>query len=391
MRATDPFRRFEELQAYIGWDAADAERVHALHPLVEPFLAGLIDDFYQEIEVHPEAQAVITGGPHQIARLKKTLLNWLRELFCGNYDRDYAVRRWNVGYRHVEIGLDQVFTNAALSRLRMGLLRILEDQWRADRQALPAALRSLNALLDLDLALIQDAYATEFTLRLRQNERLVAIGQVAGGVAHELRNPLNVVKTSVYYLLNARNASSAKVAEHLQRIERQVGLADSVITTLSDFAKLAPPDRCAVPVSACIQESLPADGPPAHIQWIIDCPESLPPVLVDLKQIRIALGNVIRNAQDAMPDGGRLSVTARRHAEFVELAIVDTGVGIPPDDLRRILEPFYSTKTRGIGLGLAITRSIIQKNHGTIHVASELGRGSTFTIRLPAAPQPPDR
>src|SRR5206468_3196069 len=131
-------------------------------------------------------------------------------------------------------------------------------------------------------------------------------------------------------------------------------------------------------VDQIVRESLPPD-PPANITLDIDCPNTLPPALCDFNQLRIALGNLIRNAQDAMPNGGRLAVTGRRVERGVEIAVADTGVGIPPEDLRRILDPFYSTKARGIGLGLAITRAIIDKNKGHLRVASELGKGSTFT------------
>lgn len=379
-----PFRRFQELQQYVGWTEDDAQRLHKVGELIEPCLSALIDDFYAEIERHPNARRVITGGEQQIARLKTTLMGWVRGLFCGDYGREYAVRRWQAGYRHVEIGLNQVYANAALSRLRVGLVKGLEERWRGDTQGLTQTLRSLNMLLDLDLALIQDAYETEYTARLSQSERLAAIGQVAGGVAHELRNPLNVVKTSVYYLLNSRNPSAEKTAEHLKRIERQVGLADGVITTLSSFAKLALPELQPVPVEQCVRESLPAEIA-ANITLEIDCPASLPPVLVDFNQIRIALSNLIRNAQDAMPDGGRLTITASPSEGGVEVSVADTGVGIPTEDLRRILDPFYSTKARGIGLGLAITRAIVDKNKGKLRVASVLGQGSTFTVQLLAA------
>lgn len=385
MQPNDPFRRFQELQQYVKWTEEDARRLSAIGDLLEPCLPALIDDFYEEIERHPDALRVITGGRAQIERLKTTLLGWVRGLFCGKYDREYAVRRWQAGYRHVEIGLNQVFANAALSRLRIGLVRELEERWTGDAHRLTETLRSLNMLLDLDLALIQDAYETEYTSRLSQSERLAAIGQVAGGVAHELRNPLNVVKTSVYYLLNARDPSREKIAEHLQRIERQVGLADSVITTLSSFAKLPVPDLQPISVEQCVRESLPSEVPPANITLEIDCPHTLPPILADFNQLRIALGNLIRNAQDAMPNGGQLKIKGRRVERGVEIAVGDTGVGIPPEDLRRILEPFYSTKARGIGLGLAITRAIIDKNKGHLLVASELGKGSTFTVHLLAA------
>src|SRR5436190_20817123 len=115
--SSDPkalFRRYQELQAYVGWTEDDARRVQAVGPLLEPSFGALIDDFYQEIERHPEAAKVITGGKAQIERLKGTLVAWACELFSGRYDIDYVHRRWRVGRRHVEIGLDQVFTNVAL-------------------------------------------------------------------------------------------------------------------------------------------------------------------------------------------------------------------------------------------------------------------------------------
>ena len=100
---------------------------------LEPFLPRLIDDFYCEIERHPASRKVITGGQPQIDRLKRSLTDWLRELLHGPYDHDYVVRRWKVGLRHVEIGLDPVYTNVALGRLRFGLIGALGDCWRGDR------------------------------------------------------------------------------------------------------------------------------------------------------------------------------------------------------------------------------------------------------------------
>src|SRR5438046_2753079 len=124
------FLRYQELQHYVGWIEEDAGRIQAVAPILEPHLGPLIDDFYAEIERHPEARKVINGGQEQIQRLKGTLLGWLRDLVSGPYDSAYVAKRWRVGWRHVEIGLDQVFTNVALSRMRRGLLRALEDDQR---------------------------------------------------------------------------------------------------------------------------------------------------------------------------------------------------------------------------------------------------------------------
>lgn len=388
MKPDDLYRRYQELQQYVGWTEEDAQRVQAVAQILEARLTPLIDDFYAEIERHPGARQVITGGQAQIARLKGTLRAWLHELLTGPYDASYVARRWRVGWRHVEIGLDQVYTNVALSRLRRGLLQALDECWQGEPHESLKVRRALNTLLDLDLAIIEDAYQAEYIGRQQRSERLAAIGQVAGGIAHELRNPLNVVKTSVYYLLNGKNPTPAKTAEHLQRIERHVLVADGVITALSNFARLPLPNLNAFPVSQCVHEVLELNPLPSNIEVEIDCPASLPPVLADIDQLRIVFGNLVRNAREAMPQGGRLRVLGRHAGEAVEVDVSDTGVGISPEDLGRITEPLYSTKARGLGLGLAIVRAILDKNKGSLRVASELGRGTTCTVRLPAAAAP---
>jgi two-component system sensor kinase FixL len=217
-------------------------------------------------------------------------------------------------------------------------------------------------------------------------ERLATIGKVAGGIAHELRNPLNVVKTSVYYILNAKNAPPDKVRTHLERIERQVEVADRVITALNDFARLPAPQLDRQEVEGLLRDVLDVVTVPKNItvEWALDA--SPPVVLGDRAQLHIVFSNLIRNARDAMPEGGLLRLAAQRAGDLVEITVQDTGVGIPAENLARVLEPLYSTKARGIGLGLSIANEILRRHHGTLHVVSEPGQGSTFTVRLSSAP-----
>jgi signal transduction histidine kinase len=379
------FERYRELQDYVGWTDDDARRVQSVADLLDSHLPALVDDFYAEIDRHPDARKVITGGAAQVQRLKGTLLQWLKELLAGRYDEAYVRRRWRVGWRHVEIGLDQVYTNVALSRLRKGLLLALEKSWTSEMAKMITIRSSLNTLIDLDLAIIEDAYQAEYLARQQRVERLAAIGQVAGGVAHELRNPLNVVKTSVYYLMNTKNANPEKIAEHLGRIEKHVGLADNVITALSNFAKFPVPNLRPTALGPLVAEAAELNLRSQHVNLTIDCPRSLPPVLVDADQLRIVIGNLIRNAREAMPNGGKLTLTGRPVGVAVELDVADTGCGIAPENLHRIMEPLFSTKARGLGLGLAIVRAVLEKNQGSLRVKSEVGKGTTFTLRLTAA------
>src|SRR5436309_3319682 len=129
MNSGEPYERYRELQAYVSWGDDDARRVRAAAGLLAPALPPLIDDVYDEIERHPDARRAITGGREQVRRLKGSLLRWVQELLAGPYDLAYVERRWRVGRRHVEIGLDQLYTNAAVARLRAGLAAALGRGW----------------------------------------------------------------------------------------------------------------------------------------------------------------------------------------------------------------------------------------------------------------------
>lgn len=384
MSPEEQFARYCELQRYVGWDDADAGRVAALRGVLEPAFDAVIADFYDAIVRHEGTRRVIRDEAH-VEQLKVTLRAWLVDLFAGCYDAAYVVRRSRIGRRHVEIGLEPVYMNVALSRLRQSLVRAAQTRWTGSAAELAACLRALHLLLDLDLAIIEDAYQTENSARLQRHERLAAIGQVAGGVAHELRNPLNVVKTSVYFLLHARNPVPEKRTEHLQRIERHVTLADGIITALTNFARLPIPIQKPFSARHCVEETLEANPVGARIAVTLDFPDTLPPALADPDQAQIVFANLVRNARDAMPEGGRLQVSGRAADGRLAVAVTDTGVGIPAERLKQIMEPLYSTKARGLGLGLAIARAILEKNQGELRVVSTPGDGSTFTVILPAA------
>jgi len=165
------FKRYRELQAYVSWTEDDAACVREAAKVLEPCLPALIDDFYAAIERHPGASNVLTGGKKQVQHLKGALLGWLKELLSGPYDRDYVERRWRVGRRHLQIGLDQVYANAAMSRLRTGINSWLHEYWSGTPQRLGQTSVAMNRLLDLDLAIIEDAYQAEQAEEVLRSQR----------------------------------------------------------------------------------------------------------------------------------------------------------------------------------------------------------------------------
>jgi PAS domain S-box-containing protein len=163
--------RYRDLQSYVGWQDADSQRVVAAGRAIRPHIVELIDDFYAEIQRHSRTRDVITGGAAQVERLKQTLHDWLEQLLEGRYDEQYVLRRWWVGLRHVEIGLDQVYASAALSRLRSGMVRWLHADWKGSAGDLALAAGALHRLIDLDLAMIEDAYQFEHQRRRKLIEQ----------------------------------------------------------------------------------------------------------------------------------------------------------------------------------------------------------------------------
>src|SRR6056297_516624 len=264
-------------------------------------------------------------------------------------------------------------------RLLAGIVRDITDLKAAQRQ-----LTEVNeALEDRIEEATRELRAAQ--AELVQKEKLAMLGQISGGIAHEIRNPLNAVKTSVYYLLNAHNLSPEKTQEHLDRIDRQVTMINNVVTALSDVARLPEPNAMPCDLLLLLEAVLATTSMDRNIHVQLTRETALPPVQIDPNQIPIVFRNLVRNARDAMPEGGRLSFSSEVNDNMVTVHVSDTGSGIAPDQLAKITEPFFSTKARGMGLGLAISKAIVEKNGGELTVVSEVGKGTTFSVRLPRA------
>jgi PAS domain S-box-containing protein len=161
--------RFEELQLYIDWQPADQALLRRMHPLLQLDFPAIVEDFYQEISRHQQTRLVLGDNPEVPDILRRTLRSWLDELFTGGHDREYVRARWRVGRRHVEIGLPQVFTSAALARLRQRLVESIDRRCvSAERGDLH---RALHRVIDLDHMIIQEAYRHEWVRRQAELER----------------------------------------------------------------------------------------------------------------------------------------------------------------------------------------------------------------------------
>jgi len=217
-----------------------------------------------------------------------------------------------------------------------------------------------------------------------RSEKLAVLGQLAGGVAHELRNPLGAIRNAAYFLNMALEAPERDVAESLEILEKETATSERIIMSLLDFARPKPPARHKVDIKEAVKGALSRATVPENVEVVSQLEEELPGILADPDQLGQVFTNIILNAIHAMPEGGRLVLKCEAPTEgWVAVSFADTGVGIPKENLGMVFEPLFSTKANGIGLGLAFIKGLVEGHGGTIDVHSEVRKGSTFTVRLP--------
>ncbi len=237
----------------------------------------------------------------------------------------------------------------------------------------------------------------ELEASVRQNERLAALGTLAAGMAHEIRNPLSSIKTFVQ-LLPRKHENEGFLEKFNRTVPRELDRINHLVEDLLDLSRVPKYTFAPVRIKALVQQiadSVHGDLQEGGINLHFDCPDDLPPVRADTHQLTKALQNIIRNGIQAMAGGGVLTITASYHENteqqteldevpaYVELQFKDSGEGIAPADLETIFNPFFTTKVTGTGLGLSITHKVIMEHGGTISVSSEKGAYTLFTIRLP--------
>lgn len=220
--------------------------------------------------------------------------------------------------------------------------------------------------------------------KLLRQEKLAVLGQLAGGVGHEMRNPLGAIKNSVYFLNMVLEKTDPEIKETLNILEKEVTTSERIITSLLDFARVKPPLKRRVNIKEIIAETLSRIEIPGNIAVKNNITGPAVNLMADPQQLEQVFGNIILNAVQAMPDGGQLIINSDTPtADRLLISVTDTGVGIPAANLQKIFTPLFTSKAKGIGLGMAISKSFVEGHGGSIEVQSEEGKGATFTIQLP--------
>lgn len=220
--------------------------------------------------------------------------------------------------------------------------------------------------------------------KMSRSEKLTALGKLAGMVSHELRNPLCVIKTSVYLLrMNLKTLADKQVKRQLDILDQEVDVSDKIISDFLSFSRVREPKLSNFNVYDIIKESLHEIDIPKNIEVSVELGSNLPCINVDRVQIKIVFYNLILNALQAMRNGGKVTFTGSQKDEFLEISIEDTGEGITKENLARVFDPLFTTKSNGSGLGIAVCQTIIEGHMGSIEIESEVGKGTKIRIKLP--------
>ncbi len=220
--------------------------------------------------------------------------------------------------------------------------------------------------------------------RLLASERLATLGQFSGNISHELRNPLSVIDSSVYYLKTRLKDAEEKTQRHLDRIKSSVVSSTAIIESLLNLTRMEKPRLGRLNLIAITADAIAASEVPPAVSIINKFSEDEVAINADGEQLRMAFKNVIKNAIEAIDGKGTLTVTAHATTDGkAEVSFTDTGPGIAAENLERVFQPLFSTKARGIGFGLSIAKTIINKHEGTIEAKSEPGKGANIIIKIP--------
>ena len=308
---------------------------------------------------------------HRITRPIGELVEATRKIAAGQFDQEVKV---GTG----EIGLLSASFNAMAKSLRQ-MRADLEEWGRTLEQKVKERTEALIAM----------------QAQVAQSDRLASLGKLAAGVAHEINNPLGGILSLTALTLEDMKEDDPN-RENLLEVLRQTERCRDIVARLLDFARQSVAHKELVDLNRVLEETLGLLTRQSlffNIQVVKNLDPDLPPVKADRTQIQQVFMNILINAAQAMQERGTIVVASRATGDgAVEVSISDTGCGIPPDRIGRIFDPFYTTKqdSRGTGLGLSIAYGIVTSHRGTISVESEVGKGSTFRVTLPAASEVPE-
>ncbi|MGD8453782.1 MAG: protoglobin domain-containing protein [Phycisphaerae bacterium] len=383
-----------ELMRCVEFDEQDAANLRVLGTHAPELLPPTLERFYCEFLQKHGAGSVVAGGTPQANLLRQTLEEWLAGLFGGTYDAAYWAGRADSGRAHARAGLAQHHMVAAMQVVWAELERGVHRLQLPDATA---KLVSLHKLLMLELAMMLESYQESYAEQIRHGEReavqarlseaqhLAQIGQLAASLAHEIKNPLAGISGAIQVIRDSLKRDDAH-RPVLDEVLRQVSRLDGTVKDLLVYARPKPPRFRQCDLGQLLSRVLPILREQPEMQRVrfeYENSQRLPTIQADEHQLDQLLTNLLLNAAQASPTDGLVRLVTTTSEDGVRLTVQDHGHGMDEEVRRRALEPFFTTKAKGTGLGLPICCKIVEMHGGRIAIRSAVAEGTEVTVDLP--------
>jgi PAS domain S-box-containing protein len=360
-------------------------------PLVELAQAGMwsVDNDYKTVFVNPRVAEMM--GYAESEMIGRSMFDFVDKqdaetikTAMKNYDRGIAKGQYEYAFPRKDG--TRITTNVAMSTITndqgqpVGTLALIMDitQIKKMQNEVAQYSQKLQELVEQRTKQLKQTQA-----KLVKSERLAAIGELAGMIGHDLRNPLTGIKNSAYFLKKkGRSISPVQSKEMLDTIDKCVDYSNKIVNDLLDYSREISLEPQEYSPKQLLSEALTMIDVPNTIELIIQMPDK-PLLKVDLHKIKRLLINLIKNAIEAMPSAGKLTIYGDQRGDCFEISIADTGPGISDQVLPKLFTPLFTTKAQGMGFGLAICKRIVEAHGGAISVKTAAGEGTTFTVTLP--------
>ena len=431
-----------ERLAYLRFDQDDADLLYSLHPLVQQHADEIMRTLYEHLLAFDTTRDPLRDEA-MVTRLVEVQKRHLGEMFGGIYDERYAQRRAAVGREHERVGLEPSWYLGAYHLYQRALFPIVTThliergatQGEVNR-ALLAITKAMTLDIDLALETYFGAYSDELRAekerlevltdqlqgsntalndlterledrvregaselldsegKLRQAEKLATIGKMTSMMAHEIRNPLSSVLLNLELLEDEidgyGDADTGEARDLLGSVLTQIRRVEGTIREYLAIARTPKVTLALSDVNHVVREQVDFMRPElgrAGIQISLDLADAAPSVNLDAEQFSNVTLNLLKNSMEAMPRGGALHVSTGALDASVTVRVRDTGDGMTPEQCEQVFQPLYTTKDKGLGMGLAYVQQVVRDHRGDISCASEPGHGTTFTIELPIPAQ----
>jgi len=385
---------FEEMMRHVAFGDDDAAGVHALGEVLEPVFDTLAERFCRRLAGNAGATSILKGIGTQTAKFKRGLRGWLESVFAGPYDSAHFDRASEIGRTQARAGLCEQYMVIAMNGVRA---EATDAVHRLQTSNFTESVRSVNKILDIELAVMLRACHEGYSQQVRRAERermerrieevshLANVGELAASLAHEIKNPLAGISGAIQVIRTALEPDDPR-REIITEILSQIDRLDRTVRDLLVYARPQPPARAPKNLGMVIGRSLKfLRQQPTLRDMRIRCQSLDREVILPLdeSQIEQVITNLVLNAAHACEQGGEVSVVLSEEHEGVCIRIVDTGQGMTRESVERAFEPFFTTKAKGTGLGLAICKRIVEAHDGRITIDSLEGKGTEVRIRLP--------